>query len=311
MRRPDSSAHPDAGVASPGTAPIWNAPPLWEKALLAAVVMVPLAAIIYAVFALWNRMVGPRDLWILLGMYVFTTLGIGMGFHRMLTHRGFTGPSWLRFIVLALGSMALEGPAIDWAATHLKHHARSDQPGDPHSPLDGFWHAHLGWLFKSGQKVEPVYAKMFEHDRVARAVSRTFWLWAVLGFVIPFLMGLALGGWVGAWSAVVWGGLVRVFFNHHVTWSVNSVCHTFGKKAFDTPDRSRNEWLVGLLGLGEGWHNNHHRYPRSAIHGLRWYQFDLSGLTIRLLAWLHIIRNVVVVPKAQWHADLQAHRAHH
>ena len=288
-----------------------KAPPFLEKLLLVTIVVLPLMAIALGVYQLWNRIVGLRDLMILAGMYVVTTLGIGMGFHRMLTHRGFTGPPALRFIVLALGSMALEGPAIPWAATHLKHHARSDKPGDPHSPMDGFWHAHIGWMFKTGQAVEAKYSKMFEDDRVARAVSKTFWLWAVLGFVIPFGIGFAFAGWPGAWSGMLWGGLVRVFFNHHVTWSVNSICHTFGRQDFDTPDRSRNEWLIGLLGLGEGWHNNHHAYPRSAVHGLRWYQFDLSGLMIRLLAKLHLIRDVVLIPKAQWHADLRKHRVPH
>jgi stearoyl-CoA desaturase (delta-9 desaturase) len=312
--RPPGDRHAVPGTSASSTrhgtasASVWRKPPLWERALLVVIVILPILAIAWGTYALWNHAVGPRDLWILLGMYVATTLGIGVGFHRMLTHRGFTGPAWIRFTMLALGSMALEGPPIDWAATHLKHHARSDKPGDPHSPLEGFWHAHVGWLFKAGQKVEPVYEKAFDGDRVAHAVSRTFWLWAILGFVIPFALGLALGGWRAAWSAMLWGGLVRVFFNHHVTWSVNSVCHTFGRQDFDTPDRSRNEWLVGLLALGEGWHNNHHAYPRSAVHGLKWYQFDLSGLFIRALAKLHVVRNVVTIPKAKWKADEKAHR---
>jgi stearoyl-CoA desaturase (delta-9 desaturase) len=123
-------------------------------------------------------------------------------------------------------------------------------------------------------------------------VSKTFLLWAVLGFAIPFA--------IGGWSGLVWGGLIRVFFNHHVTWSVNSVCHTFGRSPFATPDRSKNEWLVGLLGFGEGWHNNHHAFPSSAIHGLRWYQFDLSGYLIRLMAAVRLARDVVIVRKEQW-----------
>ena len=250
----------------PATAGGWRTPSFWEKALLLAVVTLPLAALVVAVFLLFNHGVSGLDLALFGAMYLVTTLGIGMGFHRMLTHRGFTGPAWLRFALLASGSMALEGGAAWWAATHLKHHARSDRAGDPHSPLDGFWHAHVGWLFKTGQKVEPAYMRPFEHDRVAQAVSRTFAVWAVLGFLIPFGIGLLLAGWPGAWTGLLWGGLVRVFFNHHA-------------------------------------------YPQSAVHGLRWYEFDLSGLLIRAMAKAHLVRKVVTVPKSQWKARLRARTA--
>ncbi len=280
-------------------------PPVWEKAILLLVVVVPFLALIYAIVELWNQWVTATDLTLLLVLYAVTTLGIGIGFHRMLTHKGFTAPAPVRFVLLALGSMTLEGPAVGWAATHVKHHAKSDKEGDPHSPLEGFWHAHMGWLFSHGQVVEPIYYRGFEEDRVAHFVSKTFWLWAVLSFVIPFGIGFAVGGWAAAWSGLVWGGLVRVFFNHHVTWSVNSVCHTFGRQPFATPDRSKNEWIVGLLALGEGWHNNHHAWPQSAVHGLRWYQFDLSGYLIRLMAWMRVIRNVVIVKKNRWSQALR------
>lgn len=283
-------------------------PSVTEKAILLAVVVLPIVGLGLAIYQLWNRLVGWPDIVLLVAMYVLTTLGIGAGFHRMLTHRGFESPPPVRYVLLALGSMALEGTPVFWAATHLKHHARSDRAGDPHSPMEGFWHAHLGWLFSKGLKVEPIYYASFKDDRVAQLVSRTFWVWATLGFAIPFAIGYFLGGWPGAWSGLLWGGVVRVLFNHHVTWSVNSVCHTFGKQDFDTPDRSRNEWVVGLLGLGEGWHNNHHAYPRSAVHGLRWYQVDFNGLVIRLLARLGLARHVQTVPKAQWKADLERHR---
>jgi stearoyl-CoA desaturase (delta-9 desaturase) len=184
--------------------------------------------------------------------------------------------------------MALEGPAIEWAATHLKHHAKADMAGDPHSPLEGFFHAHLGWLFRDRIIIGGAWARPFADDPVARFVSKTFVVWAALGLVIPF----AVDGWRG----LLWGGAVRIFLLHHVTWSVNSVCHTFGKKAYATPDESRNEWVVGLIGLGEGWHNNHHAAPRSAFHGFHWWQFDLSGLMIRALARLGLVHDVVRPP---------------
>lgn len=268
-----------------------KAPPLAQKILLLFVVTVPIVALVVAIYQLWNRSVGPPELGLLVGLYALTTLGIGMGFHRMLTHKAFEARAPVRFILLVLGSMALEGPARNWAATHTKHHAKADRDGDPHSPLEGFWHAHMGWLFSHGQTVEEVYYRNLPDDRVTRFVTKTFWVWAVLGFVIPFL--------VAGWTGLVWGGLVRVFFNHHITWSVNSVCHTFGRQPYQTPDRSRNEWVVGLLALGEGWHNNHHAYPRSAVHGLRWWQFDLSAYIIRFLAWLRLVRDVWVYKKGR------------
>jgi stearoyl-CoA desaturase (delta-9 desaturase) len=187
--------------------------------------------------------------------------------------------------------MAFEGPALSWAATHIKHHAVSDREGDPHSPMDGFFHAHMGWLFSKQMEDPNVYCRHLVKDPIIAFVSRTFLLWAGLSLVIPF----AIGGWHG----LIWGGLVRMFLTHHVTWSVNSVCHTFGKRPYETNDASRNEWLVGLLAFGEGWHNNHHAFPRSAIHGLRWWQFDLSGLLIVALEKLGLASDVYRVPPEQ------------
>ncbi len=186
--------------------------------------------------------------------------------------------------------MALEGPALAWAATHIKHHAQADHEGDPHSPVEGFWHAHMGWFFKNEWGDPNVYCPHLLRDRLVVFISHTFLLWAALGLALP----LALGGW----SGLLWGGLVRVFLSHHVTWSVNSVCHMFGKRAFETPDQSRNVWVVGLLAAGEGWHNNHHAFPRSAFHGLRWWQVDLSGYLIWALERLRLAREVYRVPPA-------------
>jgi stearoyl-CoA desaturase (Delta-9 desaturase) len=268
-----------------------------QKALLLLIVIAPFLALGYVLYEFWADWVSVTDVMLLVTLYVLTTLGIGIGFHRMLTHKGFEARGPVRFFFLVLGSMAVEGPAVPWAATHVKHHAKSDKEGDPHSPLEGFWHAHMGWLFSHGQKVEEVYYRGFKDDKVAQFVSKTFWVWAILGFVIPFGIGFWAAGWAGAWSGLIWGGVIRVGFNHHVTWSVNSVCHTFGRQPFQTPDRSKNEWVIGLLALGEGWHNNHHAFPRSAVHGLRWYQFDLSAYIIRLMAWMRLVRNVWIVKK--------------
>ena len=265
------------------------------KAIVLVAVVVPLIATIYAICSLWERAVNWLDLTLLLSMYILTALGITIGFHRMLTHRGFRPHPVVKFILLVLGSMTLEGPALEWAATHVKHHAQSDREGDPHSPVEGFFHAHVGWLFKDRMADPNVYCKNLVKDPMVVFVSKTFFLWVALSLLIPF----ALGGWTG----LLWGGLVRIFLTHHVTWSVNSVCHTFGKRDFETPDQSRNEWIIGMLAMGEGWHNNHHAFPRSAFHGLHWWQFDLSGYTIRALERVGLVHDVYRIP-----ADMLARR---
>jgi stearoyl-CoA desaturase (delta-9 desaturase) len=246
--------------------------PRVRKGLVLVAVVAPFLGTAFAVVQLWERAVTWRDLALLIGLYLPISLGVTAGFHRMLTHRSFRAHPVVRAVILVLGSMAVEGPAIGWAANHLKHHVLADRPGDPHSPLDGLVHAHLGWLFNHDQADPNVYARSLLRDPVVVFVDRTFVLWVVLSLVIPFA--------VGGWSGLLWGGLVRMFFVHHVTWSVNSVCHTFGRRAFETTDRSRNQWMVGLLGMGEGWHNNHHAFPRSAVHGLDRWQLDVSAWVI-------------------------------
>jgi stearoyl-CoA desaturase (delta-9 desaturase) len=258
------------------------------KAIVLIVVIVPLLATILAMWLLWAHAVHLSDIVLLITMYSLTALGVTAGFHRMLTHRSFRPHPVVKFILLVLGSMALEGPAIQWAATHLKHHAQADREGDPHSPVEGFFHAHIGWMFKDSEADLNTYGRYLTQDPMLVFVSRTFWLWSILSLLIPF----AIGGWTG----LLWGGLVRIFLTHHVTWSVNSVCHTFGKRAFETNDQSRNEWVVGLLAFGEGWHNNHHAFPRSAFHGLRWWQFDLSGYVIRALERIGLAHDVYRIP---------------
>lgn len=271
-------------------------PTLAYRAAILTVVVAPLIGVVLAIRLLWQSAVSWTDLTLMLVMYSLIALGVTVGFHRMLTHRSFTPHPVVKFILLVLGSMAFEGPALSWAATHIKHHAVSDREGDPHSPMDGFFHAHLGWLFTKQMEDPNVYCRHLVKDPIITFVSRTFILWAALSLVIPF----AIGGWHG----LIWGGLVRMFLTHHVTWSVNSVCHTFGKRPYETNDASRNEWVVGLLAFGEGWHNNHHAFPRSAIHGLRWWQFDLSGILIVTLEKLGLAKDVYRIPP-----DLMERRA--
>lgn len=266
-----------------------NVKPLY-KAVVLIVVIGPLLATVFAISLLWQRAVRLEDIALLLVMYALTGMGVTIGFHRMLTHRSFRPHPVVKFLLLVLGSMALEGPAIEWASTHLKHHARADQEGDPHSPVEGFFHAHIGWMFKDPDPNAALYSRHLLRDPLVVFVDRTFVLWVALSLLIPFL--------IGGWTGLLWGGLVRIFLTHHVTWSVNSVCHTFGKRAFETPDQSRNEWLVGLLAFGEGWHNNHHAFPRSAFHGLRWWQVDLSASLIWALERCGLVKDVYRVTPA-------------
>jgi stearoyl-CoA desaturase (Delta-9 desaturase) len=270
--------------------------PIHQKAAILISVVVPLIAVFVAIWTLWNQWVGWQDITIMVVGYILTALGITVGFHRMLTHRSFEAHPVVKFIFLALGSAALQGPVHEWASVHIKHHSHTDEEDDPHSPLHGFIHSHLGWMF-TGQNADfQTYGKWLLKDEMVLFVGRTWYVWVLLGLLIPYL----LGGWTG----LIWGGLVRIFLLNHVTWSVNSVCHTFGNKMFVSEDESRNNWLVGLLAMGEGWHNNHHAFPRSAFHGMRWYQFDLSSYVIWTLEKLGLVWNVQRVPVERMEARL-------
>lgn len=248
-------------------------------------VVIPFLGAITAMVLLWNRFVFTSDIVLLAVFYLIAGLGITIGYHRMLTHQGFSTHPFIKAFFLIFGSMAFEGNPSDWTARHTQHHAHSDKEGDPHSPLDGFWHAHMGWLysFEDWPNVQK-YCPHLLTDPVVQFVDRTTWLWMGLSLLIPYL--------IGGWHGLLWGGAVRIFLQTHGTWSVNSVCHTFGKRAFETMDESRNEWIVGLVALGEGWHNNHHAFPRNAFHGLRWWQFDLSGYVITALESLGLVWDV-------------------
>ena len=254
-----------------------------EKAIVLAAVAIPFGGTIYAILMLWQRYVDVLDLTLMLTLYFLSGFGITIGFHRLLTHRSFETSPGVKAMLLILGCVAVEGNPIGWAAAHLEHHAHADQEGDPHSPMVSLWHAHVGWLFKHVPRPE-VYGRWLQRDHVIVFVDRTWFLWAVLGLVFPLL--------IAGWSGFIWGGLVRIFVTHHATWSVNSICHTFGKRPYRTRDASRNNWLVSLLALGEGWHNNHHAFPRSAFHGFHWWEIDLSAYIIRALGATGLAWNI-------------------
>jgi len=258
-------------------------------------VIVPFLALLTAPLLLWGWGFGWVDFGLLLGMYLLTALGITVGFHRLFTHKSFETNCVVRFILATLGSMAAQGSVLKWAAIHRRHHQHSDSPDDPHSPhqqgrgvwglIYGFWHAHIGWVFRPDPADLDRYVKDLRQSTSLRVASAMFPLWIILGLLIPAILGgLLTGHWAGVLLGFVWGGLVRVFLVHHVTWSVNSICHMWGRRPYPEKDHSRNNFVFGVLALGEGWHNNHHAFPTSARHGLRWWQIDISYYVIRLLA---------------------------
>jgi stearoyl-CoA desaturase (delta-9 desaturase) len=274
--------------------------PLWGKAMILVIVLLPLVAIAYAIARLWGHGVGPTELWLLFGLWTFTGLGISVGFHRMVTHRAFTARPVTKFLLLVAGTMAVEGPPAGWAATHLRHHAKADREGDPHSPLEGFWHAHTGWMLRDRMVHGGLAHDKIMQDPIVAWVSKTWVFWTVFTLALPAAVGLAVHRtWLGALDAFVWGGLIRVFLLHHTTWSVNSVGHMFGTRPFRTTDRGANNLLVALLGWGEGWHNNHHAFPKSAYMGLRWWELDPGGWVVALLKVTRQVSHVWHPTKAE------------
>jgi stearoyl-CoA desaturase (delta-9 desaturase) len=273
-------------------------------------VVVPFVGVLVAVVMLWNRAVDITDLAILVGMYLITAVGVTVGFHRLLTHRAFATHRWLERAFAVAGSLSVQGSVMDWVADHRKHHAHTDREGDPHSPhvghgsgLAGLWHAHVGWLLETqGQADWKRYAPDLYEDPGMRTIGRRFALLALLSLLIPTVAGFALHGFTvaGAARGLVWGGLVRIFFVHHVTWSVNSICHFFGARRFDVDDHSTNVGWLAVVSLGESWHHNHHAFPRSAFHGLRRWEIDPSGLIITGLERVGLAWNVVrITPERQ------------
>jgi stearoyl-CoA desaturase (Delta-9 desaturase) len=276
----------------------------WQRVTMLAITVIPLVGLVAAMVLLWGRGISGVDLGLLIGFYVVSGLGITVGFHRLLTHQSFKAPPAVRAAFAIAGSLAIQGSVIDWVATHRRHHAYSDRPGDPHSPhvdaaggsmgiLRGLWYAHVGWLFAPDSTVQQAWAPDLLRDRSVARVSRAFPWILLASFVLPAVLGgLITGSLAGAVTAFVWGGLVRIFLLHHVTWSINSICHVFGTRPFESHDEARNNVVMALLGFGEGWHNAHHAFPASARHGLRWWEFDASWVVIRTLSVLGLARDI-------------------
>lgn len=270
-----------------------------------AIILLPFCGLVAAPFFVWGWGFSWVDLGLLLGMYAVTAVGITVGFHRLLTHRSFETIPAVKFALAVMGSMAVEGSVFKWVGLHRLHHRHSDTPEDPHSPhnhgsgvwgtLLGFWHAHIGWCFHPEPAGRNDCVKDLARSPSLSVASALWPLWILLGLLIPTVIGgLIQLSWLGALTGLIWGGLLRIFLVHHVTWSVNSACHLWGRKEFDSPDESRDNFVFGLLALGEGWHHTHHAFPTSARHGLRWWQIDMSYWLIRTMERLGLAWNVRV-----------------
>jgi stearoyl-CoA desaturase (delta-9 desaturase) len=289
------------GSAVPQSVPI--AHERFDRAVRTLVLTLPLVALAAAGWRAWGGALNWHDLLVLVITYTLTGLGITVGFHRLFTHRSFKTTRGVRAVLAVLGSMAVEGPVVEWVATHRKHHRFSDRPGDPHSPhlddapgwrgaVGGLVHAHVGWMFRGRDQANPAhYAKDLLADRDIRIISRAFPLWVVAGLAVPFGLGVALTGTVtGGLTGLLWGGGVRILLLHHATFSINSLCHCFGRRPFATGDQSRNLAWLAPIAFGEAWHNNHHAFPTSARHGLGRRQLDpgawfITALERTGLAW--------------------------
>jgi stearoyl-CoA desaturase (Delta-9 desaturase) len=279
-----------------------------DRVITAIVTAVPILSLFFVGWQLWASLLGWNDIFVFLLLYVLTGLGVTVGFHRLLTHRAFKTTRSVRAALAILGSAAIEGPVISWVADHRKHHAFADREGDPHSPhvdhghgwggaARGLLHAHVGWLFVHSHRGRRTrYAPDLLADPVVSWVDRTFLVWALGGLVAAFGLGWLFGGRLrDGFTGLLWGGAVRILVLHHATYSINSLCHFFGRRRFDTDDESRNLAWLAPLSLGEAWHNNHHAFPTSAAHGLRRWELDPSALVIRALERVGLAWDVVRV----------------
>jgi stearoyl-CoA desaturase (delta-9 desaturase) len=282
-----------------------------QKIAVLVITLIPFLGLVAAVATLWGRGLSVVDASIMFVFYMVSGLGVTVGFHRSFTHLSFKPTPPTKAALAVCGSLAMQGSVISWVAAHRRHHAFSDQVGDPHSPhldeaegfvgiVKGLWHAHVGWLFDRHLTDQKRWAPDLLKDPVMTKIDRLFPLISVFTFVLPALAGLAITRtWQGGLTAFLWGALARIFLLHHVTWSINSICHYFGKRPFETTDHSTNNWPLALISFGESWHNNHHAFPSSAIHGLKRGQVDMTAGVIRVLEKLRLAADVKTVSVKQ------------
>jgi stearoyl-CoA desaturase (delta-9 desaturase) len=305
LSKPSGESSPSRGVR-----PLNERARRLERRITLATVLLPYAGLASGILLFWNRGVNRLDLAVFGVMYSLTVLGIGMGFHRLVAHRAYQATTFLRTALVIAGSMAAQGPVIFWTAVHRRHHSYSDRDGDPHSPhlhgegaveiLKGLWHSHMGWLFNHELTDWGTYVRDLLHDRLIFKLNRMYFLWIALGLLLPAVAeGLITMSWQGFVRGFLWGGLIRVLVVHHTTWSINSVCHVFGSRPYQVKDHSTNNVVLAIPTFGESWHNNHHAFPSSAVHGLEWWQVDITGSMIKLCAKVGLASAVKVAKKKQ------------
>jgi stearoyl-CoA desaturase (delta-9 desaturase) len=297
---PPRTADPNAGLPANALGTEKGA---LEQITLYVFVIVPFLALAAVVPAVWGWGLSWTDVSLFVGFYFLTLLGVTVGYHRHFTHGSYKASTPLRVALAAIGGMAIQGPVVQWVADHRRHHAFADREGDPHSPwrygagaknlAKGMFHAHMGWLFDRRQTNADRYAPDLVKDTAVRRTSRLFVVWAFLSLALPAVIGgLVADSWAGAWSAFFWAGLVRVALLHHVTWSINSVCHLVGNRPFTSRDRATNFWPLAILSGGESWHNLHHADPTCARHGVLRGQIDISARIIWMFEKLGWARDV-------------------
>jgi stearoyl-CoA desaturase (delta-9 desaturase) len=309
VTEPEAIAH-SGSTPSRGVHPLNERARRIERRVTLTTVLIPYVGLAAGIILFWNRGVYAIDLAVFAFMYTATVLGIGMGFHRLIAHRSFQAVPFLKTTLIILGSMAAQGPVIFWTAIHRRHHSYSDREGDPHSPhlygkgstaiLHGLWHSHMGWLFNHELTDWGTYVRDLLQDRKIFKLNRLYFVWIALGLVIPAAAeGAITRSWMGAGRGFLWGGLIRVLIVHHSTWSINSICHVFGSRPYQLKDRSTNNAVLAIPTFGESWHNNHHAYPSSAVHGLEWWQVDITGSMIRLMQKFGLASEVKIAKKKQ------------
>ena len=303
MTTAESLLDPPDSVDTPATEAASDRKTWTQQIFLTIFLVVPFIALVAAIPMAWGWGLGWRDVIIATVMYYISGLGITVGFHRYLTHRGFVARRPVRIALAIAGSLALQSSPIQWVADHRRHHRFSDKPGDPHSPwrygtsfgalAKGFFYSHVGWLYDWEKTDEQRYAPELIADPDINWVSRNFTWWVVVSLLLPPLVGGLWGwSWQAAVTAFIWGSLVRIALLHHVTFAINSVCHITGRRPFRTKDRSQNVWWLSILSFGESWHNFHHAEPTSARHGVRALEFDTSAIVIKVMEKLRWVKDV-------------------
>jgi stearoyl-CoA desaturase (Delta-9 desaturase) len=271
-------------------------------AILLMIIIPTLGSIAAVLVAIYSG-VSLVEVSLLLVMYFLTSLGITLGYHRLFAHRSFQTSTSCKVVLGILGSMSCQGPLIYWVSSHRRHHNYSDVPGDPHSPFidrnrplswwHGFYHSHMGWTYNHELTNPFVFSKDLVRDFMLVKVNKHYYTWVMLGLAIPTVLGaLFLGSWMGALKGLLWGGLLRMFLVHHSSWTIGSIAHLYGKSPFKSQDKSKNNIWIALPTLGEGWHNNHHAFPNSAFHGLKWWQIDITGWVIYTLNQVGLVWDV-------------------